>query len=85
MPANKVYIRIKYCYLNVGISVFKSLPANLRMKKDIPKNVSLLNWCARRDLNPHGRPLDPKSSASANSATRARMVTPPGIEPGLLP
>ena len=28
-------------------------------------------WCAMRDLNPHGRPLDPKSSASANSANRA--------------
>ena len=24
-----------------------------------------------RDLNPHGHPLDPKSSASANSAMRA--------------
>ena len=29
------------------------------------------SWCAMRDLNPHGRPLDPKSSASANSANRA--------------
>ncbi len=28
-------------------------------------------WCGWRDLNPHGRPLDPKSSASANSATPA--------------
>ncbi len=31
----------------------------------------LFSWCAMRDLNPHGRPLDPKSSASANSANRA--------------
>ena len=31
-------------------------------------------WCAMRDLNPHGRPLDPKSSASANSANRAYKV-----------
>lgn len=28
-------------------------------------------WCAWRDLNPHGRPLDPKSSVSANSTTGA--------------
>ncbi len=28
-------------------------------------------WCAWRDLNPHGFPPDPKSGASANSATRA--------------
>ena len=27
-----------------------------------------------RDLNPHGRPLDPKSSASANSANRAYII-----------
>ena len=31
-------------------------------------------WCAMRDLNPHGRPLDPKSSASANSANRAHVA-----------
>ena len=29
------------------------------------------HWCEQRDLNPHGLPLDPKSSASANSATSA--------------
>ncbi len=34
-------------------------------------NPVLFVWCARRDLNPHGFPLEPKSSASANSATRA--------------
>ena len=28
-------------------------------------------WCGWRDLNPHGCPLDPKSSASANFATSA--------------
>ena len=28
-------------------------------------------WCAWRDLNPHGLPLEPKSSASASSATGA--------------
>ena len=28
-------------------------------------------WCAIRDLNPYGRPPDPKSGASANSANRA--------------
>ena len=30
-------------------------------------------WCATRDLNPHGLPLEPKSSASANSATPAKI------------
>ena len=29
-------------------------------------------WCERGDSNPHGCPLDPKSSASASSATLAR-------------
>ena len=47
--------------------------------------MSLFVWCAMRDLNPHGRPLDPKSSASANSANRAYLVTPSGIEPELPP
>lgn len=28
-------------------------------------------WCGRQDLNLHGRPPDPKSGASANSATPA--------------
>jgi hypothetical protein len=28
-------------------------------------------WCGWRDLNPHAEALDPKSSASANSATPA--------------
>ena len=32
-------------------------------------------WCERGDSNPHGCPLDPKSSASANSATLARKTT----------
>ena len=30
----------------------------------------------------HPKALDPKSSASANSATPARLVAHPGIEPG---
>src|SRR5262245_19276848 len=29
-------------------------------------------WCERGDLNPHGCPRDPKSRASASSATLAR-------------
>ena len=29
----------------------------------------VLIWSGRRDSNPHGHPLDPKSSASANFAT----------------
>ena len=28
-------------------------------------------WCGRQDLNLHGHPQDPKSCASANSATPA--------------
>ena len=38
------------------------------------ETVRLIMWCAQRDLNPHGRPLDPKSSASANSAMRANLL-----------
>ena len=30
--------------------------------------------CERGDLNPYGCPLDPKSSASANSATLACLI-----------
>ena len=32
-------------------------------------------WCAWRDLNPHGLPLEPKSSVSANSTTGARIIS----------
>ena len=39
-------------------------------------------WSGWRDSNPHGHPLDPKSSASANFATSAYLVTHPGLEPG---
>ena len=31
-------------------------------------------WCERGELNPHGKPLDSKSSASTNSATLARIA-----------
>ena len=63
---------------------FKSLPF-YSYKKRHPIRMSLFVWCAMRDLNPHGLPLEPKSSASANSANRAYMVTPPRIELGLPP
>ena len=33
--------------------------------------TEFLFWCGQRDLNPHGLPLDPKSSASASSAMSA--------------
>ena len=43
------------------------------------------NWCERRDLNPHVETPDPKSGASANSATLADvfyiMVPLIGVEP----
>lgn len=32
-----------------------------------------MKWCERGESNPHGCPLDPKSSASANSATLANL------------
>lgn len=32
-------------------------------------------WCGRRDSNPHSEELVPKTSASANSATPARLNT----------
>ena len=38
-------------------------------KRKTPRNSVL--WCSRRDLNPYGHPLEPKSSASANFATTA--------------
>lgn len=31
-------------------------------------------WCERGELNPHGYPLDSKSSASTSSATLARIA-----------
>ena len=31
-------------------------------------------WCGWRDLNPHAEALDPKSSASASSATPAYLI-----------
>lgn len=33
--------------------------------------INSVLWCSRRDLNPYGHPLEPKSSASANFATTA--------------
>ena len=51
-----------------GSSPFDSM--HTRKKREYPSVFPFL-WCAMRDLNPHGRPLDPKSSASANSANRA--------------
>ena len=50
---------------------FKSLRFYAHTTKPGMSTTSPVRWCAMRDLNPHGRPLDPKSSASANSANRA--------------
>ena len=33
-----------------------------------------VRWCERGDSNPHGCPLEPKSSASTNSATLAKCA-----------
>ena len=48
-------------------------------KRDATR-TSLLLWCAMRDLNPHGRPPEPKSGASANSANRACFFFSPKNE-----
>ena len=42
-----------------------------RKQKTLGRQGFWSPWCAWRDLNPHGFPPDPKSGASANSATRA--------------
>jgi hypothetical protein len=39
--------------------------------KGLNSAIFLDIWCERGDLNPHGRPPDPKSGASASSATLA--------------
>src|ERR1039458_1261678 len=36
--------------------------------------ASVQTWCGRRDSNPHSEELVPKTSASANSATPARVL-----------
>ncbi len=44
-----------------------------RRKKDSPPwRVNCLFWYGRQDLNLHGHPPEPKSGASANSATPAQ-------------
>ena len=40
-------------------------------KKTEPQGLCLFAWCGWQDLNLHSDELDPKSSASANSATPA--------------
>jgi hypothetical protein len=37
------------------------------------KSPNNRSWCEKGDSNPHGCPLDPKSSASANSAILAQL------------
>lgn len=67
---------------SIGVFFFTLVPSRVQVHYflRILKNFSMHTkkhpqvgcfWCAMRDLNPHGRPLDPKSSASANSANRA--------------
>ena len=43
------------------------------------RQVVLLMWCARQDLNLHGLPLEPKSSVSANSTTGAYSLSGPRL------
>ena len=45
-----------------------------KIKKWRPlKKKSPLFWCAKRDLNPHGLPPEPKSGVSANSTIGAHI------------
>ncbi len=60
------------------ISRRKQIIRNPSSFTKIRLGLSLL-WCAMRDLNPHGHPLDPKSSASANSANRASVKRSPAL------
>ena len=45
----------------------------MNRKKTYSKTIDLI-WCAWRDSNPHGRPPEPKSGASASSATSAYLI-----------
>ena len=55
------------------VSLMQTKLASLICIKKKPRSLHLDFWCGREDLNPHGLPLDPKSSASASSATSAYM------------
>src|SRR5581483_2827933 len=56
-----------------GSSTRIFLCVELRLSTSIfIEDHSRQGWCERGDSNPHGCPLDPKSSASASSATLAR-------------
>ena len=46
----------------------------MNLSKNFPEKCFQESWCERGDSNPHGCPLDPKSSASASSATLARNI-----------
>ena len=69
----------------------------MRINEKTPRNAwCFKSWCGRRDSNPHGCPLDPKSSASTNFATPAFIqikkeqsfcvatICPPNFPEGIL-
>src|SRR5688500_17778478 len=63
------------------------LARRARQGESVQGRWSVWPWCERRDSNPHGGyPLEPKSSASTNSATfavpqiLARVFYPPDKE-----
>ena len=71
-----LFIRMysRHSHLRSYPSGFKSLFLYAHQSKWRCQKTSPFRWCAMRDLNPHGRPLEPKSSASANSANRAYII-----------
>jgi hypothetical protein len=74
--ANKIKTSLLTGLINPLIKNARPARAEKR-KSHVPTLVrdlcpALSWWCGQRDLNPHGFPLDPKSSASANSAMSAK-------------
>ena len=68
-------------YVNLSLNRAKDIDINLhQIKSSIGrKQESKDLWCERGDSNPHGYPLDPKSSASASSATLASAIGSPNF------
>ena len=52
----------------IGARDFQKIKKWRPLKKKAP-----LFWCAKRDLNPHGLPPEPKSGVSANSTIGAHI------------
>ena len=66
---SKVIIKNNYKHIKLNFKTKKSLEKIF--KTFVISLIYPLKWCGREDLNPHGLPIDPKSIASASSATPA--------------